>query len=155
MAAAPKDKKMATGRNDMTTEQKKSCADRIFTGFLNVMLGVLVVPVLAVVTIASPVLGISIPIGGLALAFRRRIGQLTAGVILLALGIALLIAALASSEPWEDAGEYEYGAWVADRRRNPCGPREALLLVSFAFLAAGTGLGVRQIRRQRSRKPVC
>ena len=52
------------------------------------ILVLLAVPVLWTIMAASPVLGISIPIAGLAFAFWRRLGQLKVGVIMLLLGIA-------------------------------------------------------------------
>ena len=125
-----------TKRRQQKMKRKMKMADRI----LFLILVVLAVPILAIIIIASPVLGVSVPIAGVAFAFRRRLGQLKVGLILLLLGIALVVAALTSSEQWERAEENEYSAWVADRRRNPCGPREALLLVSFLFLAVGGGM---------------
>ena len=106
------------------------------------MLVLLFAPIFGLVAVVLPVLGISVPIAGVAFAFRRCLGHLPVGVILLLLGIALVVAALTSSEPWEGAEENEYSAWVADRRRNPCGPREALLLVGAFFLAGGGGMVV-------------
>ena len=76
------------------------------------------------------------------IAFRRRLGRLKVGLILLVLGIALAVAALTSSEEWERAEDNEYRAWVADRRRSPCGPREAMLLLAAIFLAGGGGMAV-------------
>jgi hypothetical protein len=134
-------------------KKKMTLADWILFSILVL----LAVPVLAIIVIASPVLGISVPIAGVVIAFRRRLGRLKVGLILLVLGIALAVAALTSSEEWERAEDNETGAWVADRRRSPCGPREAMLLLAALFLAGGGGMVVagkfakRKNRRGRDR----
>ncbi len=119
-------------------KKKMTLADWILVSILVL----LAVPILAIMIIASPVLGISVPICGLVFAFWRSLGLLKVGVILLLLGIALVVAALTSSEEWERAEDNEYYVWVTDRRRNPCGPREAMLLVATLFLAGGGGMVV-------------
>lgn len=119
-------------------KKKMTLADWILVSILVL----LAVPVLAIIVIASPVLGISVPIAGLVIAFRRRLGRLKVGLILLLLGIALAVAALTSSERWQTPETIGYGAWVAEVRRNPCGPREAMLLLAALFLAGGSGMAV-------------
>ena len=102
----------------------------------------LVITVLGIIAMASPALGVSLLIVGVALAFRRRLGRVMVGAILLLPGIALAVAALISAGQWERADENDYSAWVADVRRNPCEPREALLIVAAFFLACGGGMMV-------------
>ena len=127
----------------------RSVGDRAVSGCLTAVLVLLVCGIVLAVTCAVPVLGIALAIGGPAIAFRHQIGRNVAGVILLLLGIVQLTVLGATYERYESTDEQE---WFSDGRRNPCGTREALLLVSLAFVAAGIGLFARQawcVRHQK------
>jgi len=103
------------------------------------------------VIMVAPIPGISMLAGGLAFVFRRRIGWWRSGVIIIFLGCALMADALTSSEPWQDVETMEFSEWVADARRNPCGEREALVLMSIALLATGCGMLVWRITGKQGR----
>ena len=127
----------------------RSVGDRAVSGCLTAVLVLLVCGIALAVMCAAPVLGIALAIGGPAIALRHQIGRNVAGVILLLLGIVQLTVLSATYERYESTSEQE---WFSDGRRNPCGTREALLLVSLAFVAAGIGLFARQawcVRHQK------
>ena len=136
-------------RDDGKSGSLRSAGDRAVSGCLTAVLVMLVCGIALVVMWAMPVLGIALSIGGPAIAFRHQIGRNVAGVILLLLGIVQLTVLSATYERYESTSEQE---WFSDGRRNPCGTREALLLVSLAFVAAGIGLFARQawcVRHQK------
>ena len=88
------------------------------------------------VIIAWPPLGLSLLIGGIALALRQRIGRIAVGVLLILLGTAQMAFVIGLPKDHELNNEE---AWVADARRNPCSMKDALLLVAFVFMVAGGG----------------
>lgn len=136
-------------RDDGKAGSLRSAGDRAVSGCLTAVLVLLVCGIALAVMCAAPALGIALAIGGPAIAFRHQIGRNVAGVILILLGIVQLTVLAFTYERYESTGEQE---WFSDGRRNPCGTREAMALVSLAFVAAGIGLFVRQawcVRHQK------
>ncbi len=119
----------------------RSLGDQAFSGCLIVLFMLLICCISVVVITAAPVLGISLLIGGPAIAFRHQIGRNAAGVILILLGTVQLAVLAATHERYESTDEQE---WFSDGRRNPCGAKEALMMVSLGFVAGGVGLLARQ-----------
>ena len=128
-------------RDDGKAGSLRSAGDRAVSGCLTAVLVLLVCGIALVVMWAMPALGIALAIGGPAIAFRHQIGRNVAGVILILLGTVQLTVLAFTYERYESTGEQE---WFSDGRRNPCGTREAMALVSLAFVAAGIGLFARQ-----------
>ena len=136
-------------RGDEKAGALRSAGDRAVSGCLTAVLVLLVCGIALAVMCAAPALGIALAIGGPAIAFRHQIGRNVAGVILLLLGTVQLTVLAFTYERYESTGEQE---WFSDGRRNPCGTREAMALVSLAFVAAGIGLFARQawcVRHQK------
>ena len=136
-------------RDDGKAGSLRSAGDRAVSGCLTAVLALLVCGIALAVMCAAPALGIALAIGGPAIAFRHQIGRNVAGVILLLLGIVQLTVLAFTYERYESTDEQE---WFSDGRRNPCGTREAMALVSLAFVAAGIGLFARQawcVRHQK------
>ena len=136
-------------RGDGKAGALRSAGDRAVSGCLTAVLVMLVCGIALAVMCAAPALGIALAIGGPAIAFRHQIGRNVAGVILILLGIVQLTVLAFTYERYESTGEQE---WFSDGRRNPCGTREAMAMVSLAFVAAGIGLFARQawcVRHQK------
>ena len=96
-----------------------------------------------------PVIGISVTISALVFLFRLRLGRLGTSATFGVLGLALLLAALTSVEPWKPSvDDMSYSHWVRDARRNPCGGREAMVLLSVMFIVSGGCLWLLPARRK-------
>ena len=78
-----------------------SFSDQAFSGCLIVLFMLLICCISVVVITAAPVLGISLLIGGPAIAFRHQIGRNAAGVILILLGTVQLAVLAATHELYE------------------------------------------------------
>ncbi|MBR1589405.1 MAG: hypothetical protein IJ658_13915 [Kiritimatiellae bacterium] len=132
---------MRTIREDGKARTLRAAGDHAVSGCLIAALLVLICGMSVVVMWATPGLWLALLVGGPAVAFRHQIGRNVAGVILLVLGIVQLTVLAATYEQYESTDDQE---WFSDGRRNPCGAREALMLVSLGFVAGGVGLFARQ-----------
>ena len=81
----------------------------------------------------------------------RMYVRIFASVVLALFGLTIMIAVEMSEMAWENIAEMDYSQWVS-ARRDPCGPKECLIGVSWAFLVLSGIMWLPPARHWRSQE---